>query len=394
MPVSAADTDPANDRGFAVYIHWPFSLHKCPYCDFNSHVRDAVDQDVWQRALLREIDHEAARLGARRVESIFFGGGTPSLMPAATVEALLKRISGHWRLADDVEITLEANPTSVEAARFADLAAAGVNRLSLGVQALDDKALRALGRQHDVAEALAALKLAKQAFARVSFDLIYARPGQSPAQWRAELARAIKLAAGHLSLYQLTIEPGTAFFGQHQRGELILPGEDAQADFFDTTQELCAGAGLPAYETSNHAAAGQESRHNLVYWRYGEYLGIGPGAHGRVRIAGSRHAQQRLRLPEHWLRAVTGQGHGLEDEHPIAADERAREMLMMGLRLAQGVEASAFEAEVGKSLIDWLEREKLAELIDLGLVELSDEGLALTERGRPLLDAVLGRLLT
>ena len=393
MPASALEPGSAIDRGFGIYIHWPFCLHKCPYCDFNSHVRDGVDQDAWQQALLREIDHEAGRLGARTVNSIFFGGGTPSLMPADTVGAVLNRISEHWQLSRDAEITLEANPTSVEAASFADLAAAGVNRLSLGVQALDDAALQALGRQHDVAEALAALALAKQAFARVSFDLIYARTGQTLAAWQAELARALDLAAGHLSLYQLTIEQGTAFFGRHQRGDLVLPGEDLQADLFEATQELCAAAGLPAYETSNHAAPGHESRHNLVYWRYGEYLGVGPGAHGRVRIDGVRHAQQRLRLPERWLRAARGRGHGMADEYAIVADERASEMLMMGLRLHQGVENAAFEAEVGERLVDWLADETLRELMALELITLSEDRLALTESGRPLLNAVLGRLL-
>jgi putative oxygen-independent coproporphyrinogen III oxidase len=388
MPASSADR-----RGFGIYIHWPFCAHKCPYCDFNSHVRDDVDEAAWSRALLAEFRHEAERLGSRTVDSIFFGGGTPSLMPVETVGRLLEQIAADWQFASDIEITLEANPTSVEAANFAGLADAGVNRLSLGIQALNDADLAALGRQHSVAEAMTALKSAKKAFSRVSFDLIYARPDQTAAQWQAELGRAIALADGHLSLYQLTIEPGTAFFGQHRRGELVLPPEEAQADLYEATQQLCDSAGLPAYEVSNHAAPGQESRHNMVYWRYGEYLGLGPGAHGRVMLDGRRHAQQRLRLPERWLEAVMASDHGLEEETEADTDQRAQEMLMMGLRLAEGVSAAAFQAETGRSLAAWLNPDRLDELHSLDLIAFEGDRLATTAKGRPLLNAILDRLL-
>jgi len=389
---SGAAADPAA-RGFAIYVHWPFCLAKCPYCDFNSHVRAGVDDAAWRAALLAELDHHAALTGGRTVHSVFFGGGTPSLMPPATVAAVLARIGERWRLAGDAEITLEANPTSAEAGRFHALAAAGVNRISLGIQALNDADLAALGREHSSAEALAALDMAAAAVPRWSFDLIYARPGQRLEAWQAELKRALALAGGHLSLYQLTIEPGTAFHGRHARGELIVPDEDAAADMYALTQESCAAAGLPAYEISNHAAPGEQSRHNLVYWRYGEYLGIGPGAHGRVVVDGGRRATAAWRLPERWLAAVREDGHGLEREASLDRAERASEMLMLGLRLDEGVALAAFAAETGTALADWLDADIVARLQALDLIELGAERLRLTSRGRPLANAVLGELL-
>ncbi|MDP6345220.1 MAG: radical SAM family heme chaperone HemW [Alphaproteobacteria bacterium] len=386
MPASKP-TD-ADDRGFAVYVHWPFCLSKCPYCDFNSHVRDRVDQAAWRLALLAQFDHFAGLLSPRRVDSIFFGGGTPSLMPADTVAAVIDRIAGHWPLERSAEITLEANPTSAEAARFRGYSGAGVNRLSLGVQALHDDDLRRLGRGHDVAEALAALEAAAAVFDRLSFDLIYARPGQTPAAWRAELARAIGLARGHLSLYQLTIERGTAF-----HGTVPPPDADLAAELYEVTQESCEVAGLPAYEISNHAAKGQESRHNLVYWRYGDYLGLGPGAHGRLMLDGQRRALANLRSPEAWLDAVRGGGDGLDGDVPLDIDDRAAEMLMLGLRLRRGLSTAAFAAEVGRPLEQWLDSDRLRRLSDGGLIEIGEGSLRATAAGRQVLDGVLAELL-
>ena len=307
-------------RPLALYVHWPFCVSKCPYCDFNSHVRESVDQAAWAKALLADLAHEAAMLLGRQLTSIFFGGGTPSLMPPATVAAILNAAERHWGFAEGIEITLEANPSSVEAARFADLAAAGVNRASLGVQALDDEALRFLGRAHGVDEALRALQTAQEQFGRVSFDLIYARPGQPLGDWEAELTRAIGYGTEHLSLYQLTIEPGTRFATEAAAGRLTIPDGDAAADLFETTRGIAAAAGLPAYETSNHAAAGAESRHNLTYWRYGDYAGIGPGAHGRREGV----ATARRKKPENWMAAVDRNGHGIELEETLPHHPRHR----------------------------------------------------------------------
>lgn len=397
MPEAARRSDIAatgGDRGFAVYVHWPFCLHKCPYCDFNSHVRARIEHDAWRQALLAELAHTAEQLGPRRVDSIFFGGGTPSLMRPADVGAVIDAIADHWSLAEDCEITLEANPTSVEAGRFRELAAAGVNRVSIGLQALNDADLARLGRQHSVAEAKQALAAAGQNFQRWSFDLIYARPGQTPAAWEAELEEALGMAGGHLSLYQLTIEDGTAFAQAARRGQLVLPEEDDAAAMYEFTQERCAQAGLPAYEVSNHAAPGQESRHNLAYWRYGEYAGLGPGAHGRVLIDGARHAIARRRRPEDWIAAVKIAGHGSEEETPLGREERAEEMLMMGLRLRDGIALADFQTETGLALADWLDTTALANLSEEGLVELTPTHLAVTPRGRPLLNGVLAALLT
>ncbi len=323
---------------FGVYIHWPFCAQKCPYCDFNSHVRfGGIDEARFLAAYLAELDHAAALVGARTVQSIFFGGGTPSLMAPATVEAILDRIAHHWQIAADAEITLEANPGSVEAGRFRGYASAGVNRVSLGVQSLDDDVLRSLGRIHSVAEAKAAIEIARAHFRRVSFDLIYARPRQTVAQWRAELAEALALAQGHLSLYQLTIEPDTPFASLHAAGKLVVPDADAAHALYDVTQELTAAAGLPAYEISNHATPGEESRHNLLYWRYGEYVGCGPGAHGRLVLDAARHATSAERGPERWVERVEADGCGWIETTRLSPAEEADERLLMGLRLTEGI---------------------------------------------------------
>lgn len=381
------------DPGFAVYIHWPFCKSKCPYCDFNSHVRDGIEQERWQSALLTELDHAAGETAGRRVTSIFFGGGTPSLMAPATVAALLDRAAARWDLAADIEITLEANPTSVEASRFRDLRAAGVNRLSLGVQALDDAALRFLGRGHDLAEALAALALAGAHFARYSFDLIYARPGQTLAAWRAELECALALAGDHLSLYQLTIEPGTAFAAAHARGDIVLPDDERAGALYEATQERLDRDGLAAYEISNHARPGGESRHNLTYWRYGDYVGIGPGAHGRLTRGGEKMATRRRRAPETWLAAVERQGHGSEEPVVLSPGERWQEMLMMGLRLAEGIDRARFRAETGAEIEDAVDAARLADLVEGGFLQSDTQGLRATAAGRQRLNAVLAALL-
>ena len=380
------------EPGFALYIHWPFCKSKCPYCDFNSHVRDSIAQERWRRALLAELDHAAAETAGRQVTSIFFGGGTPSLMEPKTVAALIDRAAARWRMAEDVEVTLEANPTSVESARFAALRQAGVNRLSLGVQALDDRALRFLGRGHDAAEAVAAIALARRHFARYSFDLIYARPEQTLAQWQAELARAIALAGDHLSVYQLTIEPGTAFAAAHARGDWALPEEELAGDLFEATQAALAAGGLAAYEISNHARSGGECRHNLTYWRYGDYVGIGPGAHGRVTSGPDKLATRRHRAPETWLAAVERQGHGLAERITLGAAERAEEMLMMGLRLAEGVERASFRAQCGAEIEASLDRRRLADLVAGGFLVQDAHGLRATAAGRQRLNAVLAAL--
>lgn len=382
------------DPGFGVYVHWPFCLAKCPYCDFNSHVRERVDHDRWRAALVAEVDHRAALSPGRTVNSVFFGGGTPSLMEPATVGAVLDRIAERWAVAPDVEVTLEANPTSVEAGRFAGYRAAGVNRVSLGIQALDDADLKALGRAHSAAEAEEAIRLAHRHFDRVSFDLIYARPDQTVAAWETELRRALDLAAGHLSLYQLTIEEGTRFHTLHERGELVVPDEDTAGDLYEATQAVLEAAGLPAYEISNHARAGQESRHNLVYWRYGDYAGVGPGAHGRHTGAdGTKVATRAHRAPEVWLERVARNGHGLHESETVDAEARRTEFLMMGLRLAEGVAIDRFPAEAGAPLEGAVDRAALDRLVAGGFLAVGEGRLKATAEGRQRLNGVLRMLL-
>lgn len=379
--------------GFGIYVHWPFCLSKCPYCDFNSHVRETVDHDRWRTALLAEIDHYAGRAPGRTVTSIFFGGGTPSLMAPSTAAAVIDRVAERWTVTPDVEITLEANPSSVEADRFADLAAAGVNRVSLGVQALDDASLAFLGRRHNAGEALDALQVAKRHFARTSFDLIYARPGQTLAAWQTELKRALEESTEHLSVYQLTIEEGTKFATLAARGDIVMPDEDTQAALYETTQEILAAAGLPAYEISNHARPGAESRHNLTYWRYGDYVGIGPGAHGRLTIDGQKHATRAHRAPEIWLDRVAAHGHGAHADEPVGTAERRDELLMMGLRLTEGVSRARLRPELGADVDELLDGRKLNRLIDAGFLTLDAERLTATPAGLQRLNAVLASLL-
>jgi oxygen-independent coproporphyrinogen-3 oxidase len=372
----------------ALYVHWPFCVSKCPYCDFNSHVREQRDEAAWRQALIAELEHEAALTPGRRLGSIFFGGGTPSLMEPATAGAVIDAAARLWDVDPSVEITLEANPSSVEAARFAGFRAAGVNRVSLGLQALDDAALKALGRAHDLAEGLAALETAQANFDRVSFDLIYAREGQTPAEWEAELAQALGFGTEHLSLYQLTIEPGTHFAARARQGRLSLPDEDASLAMFETTRAITEAAGLPAYEVSNHARPGAESRHNLSYWRYGDYVGVGPGAHGR---RGGK-ATLRARLPEKWLDLVQRGGAAIVEERALGCPERAEEALMMGLRLTEGIDAARFEAATGLPLREAVDRAALTGLEEQGFVAWSGGGLRLTAKGQPLLNAILGKL--
>jgi oxygen-independent coproporphyrinogen-3 oxidase len=384
----------ASAQPLALYIHWPFCVSKCPYCDFNSHVRASVDQDAWRDALLADMAHEADVLraaghGGRKLSSIFFGGGTPSLMPPATVAALIAAAERHWGFEPNIEITLEANPSSVEAARFADLAAAGVNRVSLGLQALDDAALQFLGRAHDVAEGLAALDVAQRCFARVNFDLIYARPGQDLAYWEAELRRALAFGTDHLSLYQLTIEPGTRFETEVAQGRLTPIDPDFAAELFEQTRAVTNSGGLPAYEVSNHARVGQASRHNLTYWRYGDYLGIGPGAHGR-RLA---TATQRHKKPENWLNAVARNGHGLVEETMLAPEARAAEALLMGLRLAEGVNLADIEGRTGVARSALVDTAAVTRLANYGLLDYRNEHLTTTERGMLLLDGILAEIV-
>jgi len=377
-------------EAFGVYLHWPFCLSKCPYCDFNSHVRHApIDEERFARAFAREIETTAARSPGRKVSSIFLGGGTPSLMRAQTVGAILDSIAKHWRVASDVEVTLEANPTSVEAMRFAGYRAAGVNRVSLGVQALDDVSLKTLGRLHSAREALDAVAIARKAFERYSFDLIYARPDQTPGMWADELNLAIAEAAEHLSLYQLTIEEGTPFFGLHAAGKLKTPDEATARALYDVTQDVCARHGLPSYEISNHARAGAECRHNLVYWRGEEYAGIGPGAHGRLDIDGIRHAIATEKRPEAWLMRVEATGHGVVSDDPLNSEERGDEFLLMGLRLAEGIDPQRYAALSGRAL----DPDRIAVLREEGAITVDETGrLRVTQAGFPVLDAVVADL--
>ena len=379
---------PAPDP-LALYVHWPFCVSKCPYCDFNSHVRSDIDVDAWRAALLNDLAHEARLNEGRTLTSIFFGGGTPSLMPPAIVAALIDAASGYWHVAPDMEITLEANPSSVEAARFADLAVAGVNRVSLGLQALDDETLHFLGRAHDVREGLAALDVAQSVFGRVNFDLIYARPGQSEADWEAELAQGLSLGTDHLSLYQLTIEPGTRFATLVAQGKLVPADPDHGATLYEQTQAMTAVGGMPAYEISNHARPGQESRHNLTYWRYGDYAGIGPGAHGR------RHGVATLRhkKPENWMSAVARNGHGLQSEEPLDPADRAREALLMGLRLGEGVDLDRIAAFTGLPVPQLVDERAIIRLGEMSLLHRRGARLQVAPHAMQLLDAILPEIV-
>ncbi len=373
----------------ALYIHWPFCLAKCPYCDFNSHVRDSVDHAAWQAALLADMRHEHELAGGEPLDSIFFGGGTPSLMPPTLVEVLLQEAERLWRFADGIEITLEGNPSSVEAANYAALASAGINRVSLGLQSLDDQALRFLGRLHNADEGLRALEVAQQRFGRVSFDLIYALPGQTAEAWEQQLRRALSFGTGHLSLYQLTIEPGTRFATMVRQNDFTPLDDDAAADLFDLTRQMTAAAGLPAYEISNHARPGEESRHNLTYWRYQDYCGIGPGAHGRRGgIATVRHKK-----PENWLSAMADKGNGIAEERQLSRGEQASEALLMGLRLREGLDLAGLSGRFGFPAEHLVDADKVEFYARQGLLWQDGPRLGVTEAGMPLLDALLGELV-
>ena len=385
----------AQARPLALYVHWPFCASKCPYCDFNSHVADSIDQGAWLRAYLEEIDAWAPALAGRRLTSIFFGGGTPSLMDPDTAAAVIARARRIWPAAEDdaLEITLEANPNSAEAARFEAFRAAGINRLSLGIQALDEPALAFLGRTHSAAEAQAALTRAKAHFPRVNADMIYARPGQTIAAWQEELKRLMGEGLGHLSLYQLTIERGTPFFSAHRRGDFTLPSDDDQAWLYLATGEVLARAGLGAYEVSNYARVGEECRHNLTYWRYGDFLGIGPGAHGRLILREFALATENYRAPADWLKAVGECGRGVKAELPLTAMVRAQEMVIMGLRLEVGISALDFRAVTGGDFADYLDRAAMARLTQGGYLSRERGRLKATSEGRLRLDAVIASLL-
>ncbi len=387
--LQAALADDWQEGGFGVYVHWPFCQAKCPYCDFNSHVVAEIDQSRWLRAYISEIDRMAELVPGRVLTSIFFGGGTPSLMQPDVVAGVVERIRHHWPAANDLEVTLEANPTSVEAGRFAGYAQAGVNRVSMGIQALNDDDLRRLGRLHSVAEARRAFDIARAQFDRVSFDLIYARQDQTLADWRTELTEALSMAVDHLSLYQLTIEQGTAFGDRYNAGKLRgLPVDDVAADMYQATQEICEDAGMPAYEVSNHARPGAESRHNRVYWRYGDYVGIGPGAHGRLTLNGTRHATEQWRAPGKWMQQAEA---GSADEviTPLGTDEQAAEFLMMGLRLVEGIDPQRYERVAGHPLPP----QKLRYLSEIGMIDHGPTHLRVTPQGRMVLNAVLEQLL-
>lgn len=376
-------------ENIALYVHWPFCVSKCPYCDFNSHVRESVDQDIWRQSLLKDLAHEADLLPERKISSIFFGGGTPSLMPPATVAAVIAEADRRWGLTSDCEITLEANPNSIEVANFPVLADAGVNRISIGVQSFDAQILQFLGRAHSGDEARRAIAAAQEHFARVSFDLIYARPDQTMAAWEAELREALAFGTGHLSLYQLTIEAGTRFATLAAKGDLVIPDGDSAADLFDLTQEMTAAAGLPRYEVSNHARIGEESRHNMTYWRYGDYAGVGPGAHGR-RLT---QATERHKKPENFVSAVERNGHGLKVEQDLPPHERATEAMLMGLRLTEGLDLARVERRSGLPRDAFFDAAAAARLERQGLVRHDGDRLSVTDAGILLLDSLLSELV-
>ena len=381
----------SSEEAFGIYVHWPFCKAKCPYCDFNSHVRHGgVDAMSFAKALATELKWFAEKRPARTVSSIFFGGGTPSLMPPEAVGHVLDAIAALWSVSPQVETTLEANPTSIEAENFRGYRAAGVNRVSVGVQALKDEDLKALGRQHSAEEALAAFRLAAKIFPRVSFDMIYARPDQTAAEWRQELSRALAEQQGHMSLYQLTIEPGTAYFDLYERGRLVTPSDDRAADFYDLTQELTEKAGLQAYEVSNHAALGQESRHNLLYWRYGEYAGVGPGAHSRIADGENRRALAAERHPETWRELVATKGHGITSDTVVTPPEQASEYLLMGLRVSEGIDLDRYAALAGREI----DSSKIAGMKSMGLIKRQGQRLMASADGRKLLNAVIAELAT
>ncbi|MEC7028124.1 MAG: radical SAM family heme chaperone HemW [Pseudomonadota bacterium] len=378
---------------FGIYIHWPFCASKCPYCDFNSHVRQRIDQHVWADAYAREIEHYAALTKGKIVTSVFFGGGTPSLMEPDTAASVIAAIRKHWPMANDCEITLEANPTSIEADKFAGFRGAGIDRVSVGVQALNDADLKFLGRQHNKDQALRALDIARNTFDRYSFDLIYARPNQTPQAWETELREAMNYAGGHLSLYQLTIEKGTPFYTQYSRGDFSIPTNDEGGELYEITQRVLEDHGLPAYEISNHASEGQQSRHNLTYWRYYDYVGIGPGAHGRLTIDGKKVGTRGHRAPEIWLDKVAKDGHGSHPYEAIDTDQRFAEMLMMGLRLREGIKLSRFAEETGQSLETYTPQTKLQSMIDEGYITVTDTTITATQDGRQRLNGLLDYLL-
>ena len=393
---------------FGIYIHWPFCKSKCPYCDFNSHVSNSIDHERWLKAYLREMDHVADMTKGRRVTSIFFGGGTPSLMKPDVVYGLIDHIQKRWNISNDIEITLEANPTSIETQKFKDFKAAGINRVSIGVQSLRDKDLKFLGREHSAAEAIEAIKTAQEIFDRYSFDLIYARPEQTVEEWRTELKEALQYAQGHLSLYQLTIEPGTPFYVQHKRGDFRVPEQDQAGEFYEVTQDVLIQAGMPAYEISNHAVVGQESAHNMTYWHYGDYAGIGPGAHGRLTLKGPharkreeadlskdsyKYATRTHRAPDVWLDKIDQEGHGYHLFEEVQADERLTEMMMMGLRLREGVDIKKIEEETGQ---DWrmvLQQDKIQNLVDEKMLAVSKTHIMPTADGMQRLNGLLAYLL-
>ena len=383
-----------NLNSISVYVHWPFCLAKCPYCDFNSHVRETVDEGKMAAAMTTEIDYYAGLVGARSVKSIFFGGGTPSLMSATTVDTVINRLSKRFSIDSDIEITLEANPTSVEAGKFDDFSKAGVNRVSLGIQALNTKDLIALGREHSLKEAFEAIELSQKYFKRSNFDLIYARMGQSVSDWQKELHQALKIANGHLSLYQLTIEPGTPFYGQLHSGKIIIPNEDTSAEMYDLTNQICESAGYEIYEISNYAKVGQQSKHNLTYWKYLDYIGIGAGAHGRITLAGQTYATMQYKKPETWLKAVQMNGHATKVKENLSQKAMAEEMIMMGLRLTDGIAYTDFKNRLGTDIEKFIAMDSLVSLKSQGFVSVKNQDrLRLTEKGRPLLNQILGQIL-
>ena len=394
MSDSAQDTSPVSvPGGFGLYVHWPFCVSKCPYCDFNSHVADAVDQEAWRAGLLADLDHFGNKTKNRRLDSVFFGGGTPSLMPAETAAAILDALPNYWDVSPDVEITLEANPSSVEAGKFADFKGAGINRVSLGVQSFRDKDLVFLGRAHSAEEARSAITVAKQTFARFSLDLIYALPGQDRTAWAQQLAEAISYETGHLSLYQLTIEKGTLFYSAHRNGGFTLPDDASAADLYDQTAQTLSKHGLHSYEVSNYALPDEKSCHNLVYWRGGDYVGIGPGAHGRLTLDGRRIRTEQVPSPANWLTSIRNSGHATRIFDTVSEPEQVIERLMMGLRLSDGIDRELFARQTGATLEDCLDAPRAAALRDAGLIELDENGVRATETGRLRLNAVIEALV-